>query len=164
MGKFNLNEYDQVDSRIKKFYEEHKEGRILTEVLFQDGMRTLIKAIVYVDDRDIPKATGHAEEVRTMEKAISKKGTEYEEVNYTSWTENAETSAIGRALANMGYSGSKRPSREEMEKVQRYTGSYNSGMASDKQKSYIKSLKADITDEELSKFTSAQASKYIEKL
>lgn len=29
------------------------------------------------------------------------------------------TSAIGRALANLGYSGKKRPSREEMEKVER---------------------------------------------
>ena len=33
--------------------------------------------------------------------------------------ENTETSALGRALANAGYSGNKRASREEMEKVQR---------------------------------------------
>jgi hypothetical protein len=41
--------------------------------------------------------------------------------NKSSWWENCETSAIGRALANMGMSISKqRPSREEMAKVQRY--------------------------------------------
>jgi CBS-domain-containing membrane protein len=45
-------------------------------------------------------------------------GKEYESVNYTSWLENAETSAIGRALANFNYAGSKRPSREEMQKVE----------------------------------------------
>jgi hypothetical protein len=32
---------------------------------------------------------------------------------------NCETSAIGRALANMGLSGNKRASREEMQKVER---------------------------------------------
>ena len=41
--------------------------------------------------------------------------------NTSSWWENAETSAIGRALANMDMSLSKnRPSRQEMEKAQRY--------------------------------------------
>jgi hypothetical protein len=39
--------------------------------------------------------------------------------NKTSALENAETSAIGRALANAGYSGNKRTSRQEMEKVAR---------------------------------------------
>ena len=34
--------------------------------------------------------------------------------------EVCETSSIGRALANAGYSGNKRASREEMEKVQRF--------------------------------------------
>jgi hypothetical protein len=40
-------------------------------------------------------------------------------VNQTSHLENCETSAIGRALANITIHGDKRPSREEMEKVQR---------------------------------------------
>ena len=39
--------------------------------------------------------------------------------NKTSALENCETSAIGRALANMNLSGNKRTSREEMEKVAR---------------------------------------------
>jgi hypothetical protein len=39
--------------------------------------------------------------------------------NKTSALENCETSAIGRALANAGFSGNKRTSREEMEKVAR---------------------------------------------
>jgi len=42
------------------------------------------------------------------------------QVNSTSWVENCETSAIGRALANMniGVNG-QRPSAEEMQKVER---------------------------------------------
>jgi len=39
--------------------------------------------------------------------------------NKTSALENCETSAIGRALANMGLHGNKRASREEMSKVER---------------------------------------------
>jgi hypothetical protein len=59
--------------------------------------------------------TGYAEEVRGAGN-----------VNRTSHVENCETSAIGRALANCGMAGSdmtKRPSREEMSKVQRQTTS-----------------------------------------
>ena len=41
-------------------------------------------------------------------------------VNTTSALENAESSSIGRALSNFIFSGNKRPSRDEMEKVERY--------------------------------------------
>lgn len=40
--------------------------------------------------------------------------------NATHHAENSETSAIGRALANCGYSRDKRPSRDEMQKMERY--------------------------------------------
>jgi len=43
-------------------------------------------------------------------------------VNATSHVENCETSAIGRALANWTYQAGKRPSREEMQKVDRMGG------------------------------------------
>lgn len=124
MGKFNLNEYDDVAKRIKDFYTKHTDGRITTKVLFQDGNRTIVKAFIYLNVEDqknkCPKATGIAEEER-MGKQKTATGSEYEPVNYSSWTENCETSAIGRALANMNMSGNKRPSRQEMEKVQRYS-------------------------------------------
>lgn len=124
MGKFNLNEYDDVAKRIKDFYTENADGRITTRVLFQDGNRTMIKAFVYMcredQEKKCPRATGIAEEER-MGKQKTKEGGEYEPVNFSSWTENCETSAIGRALANMNMSGNKRPSRQEMEKVQRYS-------------------------------------------
>jgi len=124
MGKFNLSEYDDVAKRIKDFYAKNEDGRIITKILFQDGNRSMVKAFIYLNVVDqthkCPKATGIAEEER-MGKQKTKEGGEYEPVNFSSWTENCETSAIGRALANMDMSGNKRPSRQEMEKVQRYS-------------------------------------------
>jgi hypothetical protein len=69
----------------------------------------VIRAELWLEDVCI--ATGYAEEVRGAGN-----------VNRTSHVENCETSAVGRALANAGMAGSdvsKRPSREEMSKVQR---------------------------------------------
>jgi hypothetical protein len=83
-------------------------------------------------------ATGWAEEIRGQGN-----------VNKTSHLENCETGAVGRALANAGMSGSdinKRPSREEMGKVQRMTESGNgtitepSNLASDKQLNMIRAV------------------------
>jgi len=171
MKKFNIEDYDQVEDRIKKFYAEHQDGRITTKVIFQDGNRTMIKAYVYLSleeqEKKCPKATGIAEEERVgIQK--TKTGSEYEPVNFSSWTENCETSAIGRALANMNMSGNKRPSRQEMEKVQRYSqnttqkttqGTKKTGylpMASESQVKYGKQLGIDV-----SKMTVAEASRAI---
>jgi hypothetical protein len=105
MASFNLDDYELVEVRIKKFYTDHKDGRIHTDMFFNDGKRVVFKALLYVSDLLV--STGWAEE---------EKGDGY--VNTTSHVENCETSAVGRALANYNYSGDKRPSREEMKKVQ----------------------------------------------
>ena len=110
MAGFNPQEYDQVHDRLPKFWKEHKDGRVLTELVFHDDRRFIVKAEIYFDREDMtPVATGLAEEIVGVGM-----------VNKTSALENCETSAIGRALANCGYAGSKRPSLEEMEKVERY--------------------------------------------
>lgn len=109
MAKFNLNDYETVEERIKRFYSTYEDGRIVTEcvVAGQDG-KWLFKAYVYLtagdQANDLPKATGYASEV--------------EGGPQTDWkAELGETSAIGRALANMNLSGNKRASRQEMQKV-----------------------------------------------
>ena len=117
MARFNLDDYETVESRIKKFYEQNPDGRIVTKWLnefrINDTSDTyIVKASIYLTAGDqankLPKATGLAVEVTGTGGA-----------NNGSALENAETSAIGRALANMNLSGNKRASREEMEKVQR---------------------------------------------
>jgi hypothetical protein len=113
MAQFNLADYETVEERIRRFYKDNKTGRIITDNIttLQDRQVStwVVKASVYLDDQtDRPKATGLAFEVDGQGMA-----------NKTSALENAETSAIGRALANAGYSGNKRTSRQEMEKVAR---------------------------------------------
>ena len=110
MAQFNLADYETVEDRLVKFWDDHKEGRVLTSIHYYDDNRILVKAEIYFNrEDDRPVATGYAEEVRGASP-----------VNKTSHAENAETSAIGRGLANCGYATKgSRPSREEMEKVQR---------------------------------------------
>ena len=111
MAKFNLEDYELVEDRLKKYWKDNPEGRIETNVVHitDDGSCVTIKADV-TDNNGRLVATGIAQET---------KGDGF--ANTTSWMENCETSAIGRALANWKYQGSKkaRPSREEMAKVQR---------------------------------------------
>jgi len=111
--RFNLDNYETVEARLARFWEDHPNGQIRTSMHHYDENRVVFKAEVYRDIADTkPVATGHAEEVRDASP-----------VNRTSHLENAETSAIGRALANWKYASKTqpRPSRQEMEKVQRMT-------------------------------------------
>lgn len=109
--RFNLDNYETVEARLARFWEEFPNGQVFTSVHHYDENRVVFKAEVYRDITDPrPVATGHAEEVRDASP-----------VNRTSHVENAETSAIGRALANWKFQSktSPRPSREEMQKVAR---------------------------------------------
>jgi len=118
MARFNLDDYIDVAERIADFYEEYSEGRIITDLLKYSNDETgkqvqfIVRASLY--NGELLLATGLAEE------SFSNQG-----ANVTSPLENAETSAIGRACANLGMSvmrGGKRqrPSRQEMEKVVRH--------------------------------------------
>lgn len=114
MAQFDLTKYIPVHSRISEFYEKYLEGRIVTEIvkLNEETGFVCIKASVFRchDDAE-PSATGHAFEIR---------GQGY--VNTTSFIENGETSAVGRALANLGFKIENGiASREEMQKVERMT-------------------------------------------
>lgn len=126
--QFDPTKYETVKERKERFYKDYPDGRIIVELLnpdFSVNEYALFKASVYLTLEDLknnlPKATGYAMEVRDKELKTSNLGKQYESVNYSSWTENAEESGIGRALDNAGYSGNKKCSLEEMEKAQRMT-------------------------------------------
>jgi len=80
-----------------------------TEILVNDGKRVVVKAII--TDKDNRKVgAGMAEEIRGQGM-----------VNTTSALENAETSAIGRALASLGLAGGEYASANELDAVERKT-------------------------------------------
>ena len=81
--------YITVAERIKEFRKEYKGYRIETKVIDVDPDWIIMKATVYDDDGK-RIAVGHASERR-------ERG-----VNQTSYVENCETSAVGRALGMMG--------------------------------------------------------------
>src|SRR5881398_2802132 len=109
-GAFDLASYAPVAERITRFYETFPRGRIITELVSRTERDVVFRAFVYRDASDAEAAaTGWAAE---------REGDG--EINSVACLENTETSAIGRALANLGFTASReRPSAEEMAKVSR---------------------------------------------
>lgn len=107
---FDPAAYAPVAERISLFYGAFPRGRIITELVSRTERDVVFRALVYrqADDAE-PAATGWAAE---------REGDG--EVNAVACLENTETSAIGRALANLGFTASReRPSAEEMAKASR---------------------------------------------
>lgn len=146
MARFNLEDYETVEERIKRFYTDNPDGRIVAYELTSEEDRArkmwVVRAQVFTNHEDqhaaCPKASGMAFEIEGTAGA-----------NQTSSLENAETSAIGRALANAGYSGNKRASREEMAKVAR--GAVPAESATPVDPAFLTSVDAATSLEELNK-------------
>jgi len=81
--------YVMVNERIGFFRKLYPDGQIVTEMIKNDNGVCIFKAMVCVDGE--VAATGHAYE---------KEGSTF--INKTSYIENCETSAIGRALGIFG--------------------------------------------------------------
>lgn len=84
-------DYAQVPERVKAFRMVHPEGRIITEIVSFEGKRIVMRATVM-----------------TKEGYILATGTAFEDqdssfINKTSFVENCETSAVGRALGLCGF-------------------------------------------------------------
>ena len=112
MATFDLESYATVQERIAQFYQDFPDGSIRTFMAVRDGAEVVFEARVYRTPEEAAMGiytSGWAREVEGKSP-----------VNKTSHLENAESSAVGRALANLGYAtDARRPSRNEMIKVAR---------------------------------------------
>lgn len=112
MAHFNLNEYQTVQERTEIFRELYPNGRIVNEIVLINEKEVVVKCSVWLDqEQPHPVAVDFAQEFVGSSN-----------VNRTSFLENCSTSATGRALALLSGGMSpkgKKPSRSEMEKVER---------------------------------------------
>lgn len=96
-------EYQTVALRVQMFREKHGlDLSISTKVLYRDDAVVVVRARIQDKDGRV-LATGHAEELRSAS-----------QINQTSALENAETSAIGRALAALGLAGTEYATADEV--------------------------------------------------
>ena len=97
-------QYKTVALRISEFRETHPTYGIITKLVSADDEAVVVKATIIAEGHErFPLATGYAEERRSAS-----------QINKTSALENAETSAVGRALAFLGYAGSEIASADEV--------------------------------------------------
>lgn len=89
--KIQGKDYVLVNERLKAFREDHPNYPLISEIVSLTEESCVIKASILNENGQV-LATGHAQEDRASSF-----------VNKTSYVENCETSAWGRALANMGY-------------------------------------------------------------
>lgn len=118
MARFDLSQYSTVAERIDAFWSKYPDGRLHTELVHFSPEQCVIRAEVYLDRKDErPVTVDYAEE-----------RIDSSPVNRVSMVENCATSSLGRALADLGgqFTGAKRPSAEEMQKVARHEGSQKS--------------------------------------
>jgi hypothetical protein len=111
--ELSLEHYAPVADRLTLFYARYPTGRVVTELVSHDDVQIIFKAVVFRSlEETQPAATGWAAE-RLGDG----------DINTVACLENTETSAVGRALANLGLTASRnRPSLEEMEKAARTRG------------------------------------------
>ena len=95
-------DYATVPERVKAFRTMCPKGAITTEVIKLDNSEVVIKATV-TDEHGIVLATG-----------LSQESKEASYINKTSYVENCETSAVGRALGMLGIGCSNIGSAEEV--------------------------------------------------
>ena len=103
-------QYQTVALRVQMFRQEHRDKALTTEIVERDPESVVMKAIITAEDGRI-LATGHSEEFRKSS-----------QINRTSALENAETSAIGRALAAYGYGGTEFATANEVENAMHQQG------------------------------------------
>ena len=83
-------EYVPVTERVKEFRRQYPDFKLITEIVHYDDNSVIMVAKIYDQDGKMV-ANGHAQEDRNASN-----------INKTSYVENCETSAVGRAIGMLG--------------------------------------------------------------
>lgn len=103
-GVVNIHgkQYQTVALRVSNFRQDHPNWTLTTSIMHRDESCVVMCASI-ADETGRVLANGHAEEFRSSSS-----------INKTSALENSETSAIGRALAALGYGGTEFCTADEL--------------------------------------------------
>ena len=123
-------EYVMVNERIKAFRDNFPNHALLSEIVKLTDDCVVVKASILNEEQRVI-ATGHAQEDRSSSN-----------INKTSYVENCETSAWGRALANLGIGidAAIASTEEVVNAVMNQNPDAFSDKASEKQIAYLKKL------------------------
>lgn len=102
---FDLKDYVDVAERLREFYEKHPQGRVITSIVELSEKRVVVKAEVYREvQHAFPSGIGHSQ-LAIPGSTPYTRGAELE---------NAETSAVGRALVMAGLASKRIASADEV--------------------------------------------------
>lgn len=96
-------QYQTVAYRVHQFRQDHPDWSLTSDMIERAEDCVVMRAMI-ANDQGRVLATGFAEEYRKSS-----------QINRTSALENAETSAIGRALAALGYGGTEYATANEVQ-------------------------------------------------
>jgi hypothetical protein len=105
--KYDVNKYEDVASRLQRIHAANLNLRVLTEISWHDDEFNKVCFKACLMEGDTVLATGFAMDWKAKDRGATT----------TNWVETAETSAIGRCIANSKHQSkfAERPSRQEME-------------------------------------------------
>ena len=105
--RYDPNKYEDVATRLQRIHSSNPNLRVLTEIAWHDDEFNKVAFKASLMEGDTVLATGFAMDWKAKDRGATT----------TNWVEVAETSAIGRCIANSKYQdkGAERPSRQEME-------------------------------------------------
>jgi len=105
--RYDPNNYEDVATRLQRIHTTNPKLRVITEIAWHDDDFNKVCFKASLMEGDIVLATGYAMDWKAKDRGATT----------TNWVETAETSAIGRCIANSKYQDkdSERPSKQEME-------------------------------------------------